>query len=184
VLPASVYECPVATRRGFALVVTLGVIACIVLVCAGVTIFMGAPPEIEGWKWPMTIVGIVALVATFALHRRRRRLLRITRTDDGKHQLVIEGEQIHLTFPLGISGDQMTNHANGIPLYEVFLKLVDANQRSGVFFIETRGTIHGPQHGWLTGVDPSVSCARFDAGKVGQLAELRAIIEEINERPV
>ena len=183
-LPASVREFTVVTRRGHALVVTLGVIACIVLVCAGVTIFMGAPPEIEGWKWPMTIVGLVALVATFAVHRTRRRTLRITRTDDGKHQLVIEGERIHLTFPLGVSGDQMTNHVNGIPMYEVFLKLVDANQRGGVFFVETRGTIYGPQQDWLHGVDRAVSCERFEAGKVGQLAELRALVESINERAV
>jgi len=184
VLPASVYEIPVVTRRGHALVVTLGVVACILLVCAGVTIFMGAPPEIEGWKWPMTGGGAVALVGAFALHRTRRRVLRITRTDDGKHQLVIEREQIHLTFPLGVSGDQMTNHVNGIPMYEVFLKLVDANQRGGVFFVETRGAIHGSQPDWLKGVDRTVSCERFEAGKVGQLAELRAIVEEINERAV
>ena len=181
-LPASVHELSVITRRGHALVVTLGVIACIVLVAAGVTIFMGAPPEIEGWKWPMTIGGLVALAAAFAVHRTRRRTLRITRTDDGAHQLVIEREQIHLTFPLGISGDQHENNVNGVPMYEVYLKLVDANQRSGVFFVETRGTIHGPQSGWLKGVDRAVSCERFEAGKVGQLAQLRAMVEAINAR--
>jgi hypothetical protein len=175
----SLHEFPVCTRRGHALVVTLGVVACIVLVAAGVTIFAGAPPEIEGWKWPMTAVGLVALVATFVVHRGRRRLLRIVHGPDG-HHLIVDREDVRLEFPLRITGEQHTNSVNGIPMYEVWLKLGDA--RTGVFFTETRGTIHGPEDDWLSNMDASPAPVRFESGAVGMLAKLRAVVEQINER--
>src|SRR5688572_1284807 len=101
--PESLHEFSVSTRRGHALV-----IACLLLVAGGVTIFMGAPPAIEPWGWPMIGVGAVALVAAFAVHRTRRRVLRIVRDGD-THRLIVERERIRLEFPLGISGDQMEN---------------------------------------------------------------------------
>jgi hypothetical protein len=51
-----------------------------------------------------------------------------------------------------------------------------------VFFNETRGAIYGPQDGWLTGIDKTVACDRFEAGRVGMLAELRDAVESINAR--
>jgi hypothetical protein len=150
-----------------------------VLVAAGVTVFAGAPPEIEGWKWPMTAVGLVALVATFVRHRMRRRILRIVHGPDG-HHLIVDGEDVRLEFPLRISGDQHTNSVNGVPIYEVWLKLVDA--RSGVLFTETRGTIHGPEDDWLSNLDSTPASVRFEAGAVGMLANLRAAVEQINTR--
>ena len=175
----SLHEFSVSTRRGFALVVTLGVVACIVLVAAGVTIFVGAPPEIEGWKWPMTAVGLVALAAAIVVHRSRRRVLRIVHGPDG-HHLIVDREDVRLEFPLRVTGDQHTNSVNGIPMYEVWLKLSDA--RGGVLFTETRGTIHGPEDDWLSNMDSTPAGERFEAGAVGMLAKLRAAVERINER--
>lgn len=178
---ATLHEFPVSTRRGHALVVTATVIAVILLCMAGVTIVMGAPPAIEGWKWPMTVAGGVALVGALVLHRLRRRVLAIVRTGDHVH-LVIEREHVRLEFPLGVSGDQMTNKVNRIPIYEVWLKLLEPNRERGIVLTETRGAIHGPQAGWLTGTDANGVCERFEAGRLGMLAELRAAVEAINTR--
>jgi hypothetical protein len=172
---------PVSTRRGHGVVVLLAVIAILLLVAGAVSIFMGAPPAIDAWKWPMIIVGAVALAGALVRHRYRRRELAITRTGE-QHYLVCEAEQLRLTFPLGFSGDQMTNRVNRVPMYEVWLKLVDANGRGGVFLSETRGAIYGPQSDWLTGIDNRVPCERFEAGKVGMLAELLAVVKTINAR--
>jgi hypothetical protein len=177
----TVHDFPVSTRRGHALVVALGVIAMLLLVAAGVTFFAGAPPAIESWKWPMAIVGAVALAGAFVRHRLRRRRLRIVRTGD-RHELVIDAEHTRLVFPLGISGDQMKSMVNHVPIYEVWLKLVDANGATGIFLNETRGAIYGPQQGWLTGIDRTVACDRFEAGRVGMLEELRAAVDAINAR--
>jgi hypothetical protein len=175
----TLHEFSVRTRRGHALVVFLGVVAILLLVAAFVTIFLGAPPAIDAWKWPMTIGGAVVLFAAGIFHRTRRRSLKIVKAGD-RYTLSIEREHVLLDFPLGISGDQMKNAINGVPIYEVWLKLVDVNRQTGVFLQETRGAIHGPQGSWLHGVDQSVACERFEAGKVGMLAELRAIVDAIN----
>ena len=182
-IPATetLHDFPVSTRRGHALVVFLGVVAILLLVAGGVSIVMGAPPEIQAWEWPMTIAGTVVLVAALAVHRTRRRRLKIVRVGD-RHTLVIEREHVHLEFPLGMSGDQMKNMVNHVPMYEVWLKLVDANHRTGIFLSETRGAIHGPQHDWLRGVDKSVACERFESGKVDMLARLRDVVDSINAR--
>ena len=182
-IPSSetLHDFPVSTRRGHALVVTLGVIAMFLLVAAAVTIFAGAPPAIEGWKWPMTAAGALALVGAIVLHQLRRRRLLIVRTGDVLH-LIVEREEVRLAFPLAISGDQMTTRVNGIPMYEVWLKLVDASHQRGIFLGETRGAIHGAQEDWLTGIDKTVACDRFEVGRVGLLAELRAAVESINAR--
>ena len=116
----TLHDFPVSTRRGHAQVVLLGVVAMLLLVAAGVTIFAGAPPEIEGWKWPMTVVGACALVGAIVVHGRRRRRLTIVRTGE-QHHLVIDREHVRLEFPLGVSGDQMTSRVNRLPLYEVWL---------------------------------------------------------------
>jgi hypothetical protein len=173
----SLHEFHVSTRRGHALVVLLGLVACLGLVAAGVTIFMGAPPEIERYEGAMTAIGLVTLAGAVIVHRRRRRVLRIVHGPDG-HHLIIERENVLLEFPLRISGDQMTNHVNGIPMYEVWLKLADA--RNGILLVETRGAIHGSQPNWLSEIDRSVSATRFEAGSVGMLSKLRAIVEQIN----
>lgn len=170
---------PVITRRGHALVVLLGVIAMLLLVAAGVTFFIGAPPEVEPWKWPMTGVGAAALVGAGVRHAFRRRRLTIVATG-GQHHLVIDGEPVRLAFPLGISGGQMTTHVKRIPMYEVWLKLVDASGTTGVFLNETRGAACGPQADWLTNTDKTVPCERFEAGRVGMLEELRRAVEAVN----
>jgi hypothetical protein len=170
---------PVSTRRGHALVVLLGVIAMLLLVAGGVTMFMGAPPAIQSWMWPMIIVGAAALAGAFVRHSFRRRRLVITRSDE-QHYLEVDGEGIRLPFPLGFSGDQIKNTVNRIPIYEVWLKLVDSYGRGGVFLTETRGAIYGAQTGWLTGIDRTVACERFEAGKVGMLAELLGVVKAIN----
>ena len=170
---------PVSTRRGHGVVVLLGVIAMLLLVAGGVTMFMGAPPAIESWMWPMLIVGALALVGALVRHSFRRRRLVITRSEE-KHYLVVEGEGLRLSFPLGFSGDQMKSTVNRVPIFEVWLKLVDSFGRGGVFLSETRGAIYGAQANWLTGIDRAVACDRFEAGRVGMLAELLAVVKEIN----
>lgn len=179
--PEIVERFPVVTRRGHALVVLLVVIAVLVGCAAFVTLFMGAPPGVEPWKWPMTAVTGAALVGAFIRHRFRRRELTIVRTGD-QHHLEIAREHVRLAFPLGISGDQMTTRAGRIPIYEVFLKLVAADRKTGIFLTETRGAIHGAQKDWLTGVDRSVACDRFESGRLGVLAELRGVVEHINAK--
>jgi hypothetical protein len=174
----AIHEFAVSTRRGHGLVVTLGVVACILLVAAGVTVFMGAPPEIEPWGWPMAGVGAVALAGAFARHRMRRRTLRIVHGPDG-HHLLIEHEDVRLAFPLKISGAQNKNDVNGIPMYEVWLALADA--RTGILLLETRGAIHGPQAGWLNNLESGVARTRFESGAVGMLAELRGAVEQVND---
>jgi len=177
----TLYTFPVSTRRGHAVVVLLGVIAMLLLVAGGVSLFMGAPPTIAGWTWPMIIVGAVALVGALVRHSFRRRELVITRRGD-QHQLVCAAEDVRLTFPLGFSGDQMTSRVNRVPIYEVWLKLVDSFGRGGIFLAETRGAIYGPQKDWLTGIDKTVACERFEAGRVGMLAELLAAVKQVNAR--
>ena len=172
------HEFAVSTRRGHALVVTLGVVACILLVAAGVTMFAGAPPQIEGWMWPMAGAGAAALAGAFAVHRTRRRRLRIVHGPDG-HHLLIDREDLRLAFPLKVSGEQFTNHVNGIPMYEVWLALADA--RTGIVITETRGAIHGAQANWLSNMERGIARTRFDAGGTGMLAQLRAIVELLNE---
>jgi hypothetical protein len=174
----ALHEFGVSTRRGHALVVTLGVVACILLVAGGVTMFMGAPPQIEPWMWPMIGAGVAALAGAFALHRTRRRTLRIVHGPDG-HHLLIDREDIRLAFPLKVSGDQFTNHVNGIPMYEVWLALADS--RTGIALTETRGAIHGAQANWLSNMEGGVARTRFDVGGTGMLAKLRAVVEQLNE---
>jgi hypothetical protein len=171
---------PVSTRRGHALVVFLGVVGCIALVVWGVNTFAGAPDAIMKWTWPSFGIGLAALALAFVRHRARRRQLRISKVGD-RYYLNVFGERVDLEFPLTMSGDQVENRINGMPMYEVWLKLVAGTGR-GIFLVETRGTIHGPQHGWLAGIDPAGTCERFEAGKVGQLAKLRAVVDDINRR--
>ena len=177
----TVREFPISTRRGHGLVVALGVVAILLVVAAGVSIFAGAPPPLEPWTWPMAAGGIVALVAAVVVHRGRRRTMAIVRTGD-LHHLVVEAENVRIEFPLAVTGDQMTTSIRGIPMYHVWLKLVDASGQAGVFLEEVRGAIHGPQRDWLTGIDRTVACDRFESGRVGMLAELRAAVEAINTR--
>jgi hypothetical protein len=179
--PASetLYVFAVSTHRGLAGVVLLGVIATIVLVAAGVSIFVGAPPGFEAATRPMIIVGVLALAAATVLHRRRLRRLHITRVGD-QHFLTIERESVRLLFPLGFSGDQLKTKVGRIPTYDVWLKLVDRDRRGGIFLTETRGAAYGPQRGWLTGIDRTVSCERFEARKLDQLAKLLAAVKAIN----
>ena len=174
----TLHSFPVSTRRGHGLVVFLGTMAMLLLV-AGVVTFFGAPPEIMPWKWPMMIAGAVFLVGAFVRHSQRRRTLEITKSGD-QHFLICATEDVRLTFPLSFSGDQMTQRIKGIPMYEVWLKLVDAFGRGGVFLQETRGAIHGAQKDWLTGIDKAVACERFEAGSVGQLAEILARVKAVN----
>jgi hypothetical protein len=170
---------PVSTHRGLAGVVFLGVIATLVLVAAGVTIFSGAPPAIESLTSPMIIVGALALVGALVLHLRRLRRIHITRSGD-QHFLTVEREPVRLSFPLGFSGDQLKTKAGRVPMYHVWLKLVDRDRRSGIFLAETRGAAYGPQRDWLTGIDKTVSCERFEARALGQLAKLLAVVKAIN----
>ena len=179
--PETIHEFPVSTRRGHALVVLLGTVSILLLVAWGVSVFGGTPPGLGPWVAPMGIAGAVALVGAVVLHRRRRRQLLIVRTGDA-HHLVVERENVRIAFPLGISGDQFTESMRGIPIYHVYLKLADANGRGGVFIEETRGAIHGPQEGWLTQTDRSFQATRFESGRVGTLAQLRAAVEAINAR--
>ena len=175
----TLYTFPVSTRRGHGLVVLLGVIAMLLLVAGGVSLFMGAPPAIAAWTWPMIIGGTVFLVGALVRHLFRRRTLAITR-NGARHELVCAAEGVRLAFPLGFSGDQMTNRVNRVPMYEVWLKLVDSHGRGGVFLSETRGAAYGPQRDWLTGVDKNVACERFEAGRLGMLAELLAVVKQVN----
>src|SRR5688572_24283701 len=97
----TLHELPVSTRRGHALVVALAVVGIILLVAAGVTIFAGAPPEIEGTEWPMTAIGSLALAGALVRHRLRRRRLAIV-TDGEQHYLIIDRERVRLAFPLAM----------------------------------------------------------------------------------
>ena len=177
----TLHDFPVSTRRGHALVVALAVIGIIILVAAGVTIFTGAPPPIDEYGWPMAGVGALFLGGGIVRHVYRRRRLRIVRTDTG-HHLVVDRERVRLEFPIDMQGTQLENNINGIPTWEVWFRIVDANRR-GIFLTETRGAIHGPQDDWwVDNLDrASGDFTRFEAGRVGMLAKLRDAIEAINE---
>jgi len=172
--PETLHVFPISTRRGHA-----GVIAMLFLVAAGVTIFMGAPPGIESLKWPMIIVGVLALAGALVLHQRRRRRLVITRSGE-QHYLSVEREPVRLWCPLGVSGDQMNTRVDKLWIYDVWLKLVDRDRGCGILLAETRGAACGPERNWLIGIDKTVSCEPFDARKFGELAKLLAVVKGIN----
>ena len=153
----------------------------ICLVAYVVTIFAGAPPEIEAWKWTMPAGAAAFALPAYLLHRSRRRRLRITRHGDAI-KLAVPEAALELDFPLECRGTQFIMRVNRVPMHEVFLQLVDGKRR-GVVLHETRGAIHGPERNWFKEtLDRTVPSQQFDVSGAGTLAEVRDWVERLNRQ--
>jgi hypothetical protein len=169
----------VSTAKGRELVGFIGALSILFWVALAVTIFAGAPPEIEAWAWTMPALGVIFGALAWIIHARRRRALSIRRAGDAI-ELVIPQENVTLDFPIACHGSQTTIHVRGAPMYEVYLQLVGKN-RQAITLHETRGTIHGPQERWFENdIDRSVSGAVFDVAGAGTLARIVARIEDLS----
>jgi hypothetical protein len=169
----------ISTAKGRELVGVIGALSIVFWVALAVTIFSGAPPEIEAWAWTMPTLGVIFGAIAYGVHLRRRRALSIRRVGDAI-ELVIFRENVTLEFPLTPHGSQSTVHVRGAPMYEVYLQLVGKN-RQAITLHETRGTIHGPQNGWYPNdIDRSLASPLFDVSGAGTLAKIIARIEELS----
>jgi hypothetical protein len=103
------------------------------------------------------------------------------RTGD-RLRLVVPGE-VELSFPIALSGTQLTTSVRGVPVYEAYLKAVDP-LGEGIVLHETRGAVHGALTDWFSVIDKTTPTrARgYDVRRAGELPRLRARIEEINRK--
>ncbi len=166
----------VRVAKGADAIGVLVAVSCIFAVAWVVSLVSGAPPAIEPWVWTFPIAAVVIALPAVWLWRRRRRNLHLVRVHD-RVRLVVRGE-VEVTFPLTASGSQVAMPIKGVPVHHVYMKLVDADGRA-IFFQEIRGAAHGPLPGWFTEIDRTPAAA-YEVGHVGQIAVLRARVEEIN----
>jgi hypothetical protein len=115
-------------------------------------------------------LGFAALAWLF--HTRRARRLAIVRRGEAVH-LVIPAANVELEFPLITRTRQHEVRIKGIPMYHVFLQLIDVHQRAIVLH-ETRGALHGEQPGWGSDMAAPDGCPIFDVSGAGTLAKLRS----------
>lgn len=167
----------ISTTKGGNLLGFLGAMSLAFLVALGVSVFIGAPPEIEPWIWTFPVGAALFAVPATWLWRKRKRTLKVVRVGD-KKKLVVSG-MVELTFPLSVSGTQIVMRMNGVPIYHVYLKLLDA-QKQGLFFQEVRGAIHGEVPNWLDGIDRSAAATSFDVSRKNDIVRIRSLVEEIN----
>lgn len=172
-MPAPVveHELTVVTGRGQGLVVFIAVIGLLLAVGGGVAVVKGAPPEIEAWKWPMTVAGGVLLVVAYLVHRTRHRRMVFTREGDRRFA-AIPDENVLLELPVTMSGSQLTIRTNGIPMYTVFLKVIDVHGRA-VVFKETRGAIHGAVDHWYAATESTTPAKLFETTSANMILDLR-----------
>lgn len=170
----------ISTTKGGGTLGFLIAMSLMFLVVLGVSVFAGAPPEIEPWIWTFPVGAVLFAIPAAWLWQKRKRTLQFVRAGE-KRKLVVPG-MVELTFPLALSGSQMTVHLRGVPMYHVYLKLRDEQGRA-IFFQEIRGAIHGAQPGWFEKIDatPSMPAASFDVNAKGDIARIRSRVEEIND---
>jgi hypothetical protein len=147
-------------------------------VAYGVSLFAGAPPAIEPYVWTFALVAVASALPALWLWRRRRRQLRLVRA--GTTVKLVVPREVEVTFPLALSGTQVTVTMRGVPVHHVYLKLVDARGRA-ILFEEVRGAIHGALSDWFATIDPAPAAA-YEVGHKGQAAILRARVEEVNAK--
>ena len=143
------------------------------------SIITEVPAEIVPWVWTFPTLTFAFAAPALALWHRRKRELRILRIG-GRIRLVIPGES-ELTFPLALSGTQLTMSMRGVPIHEAYLKAVDPNGE-GLLLHETRGAAHGALPDWFSALDKASPARAYDVRRVGDLPRLRARIEEINRK--
>jgi len=167
----------VYTSKGGTTVGILLAISIIFLVMLGVSVFAGAPPEIEPYVWTFGVGAGVFAVPGVIVWMKRKRKLHVVR-DRRSTRLVVPNET-ELTFPLTASGSQYTEHMRGVPIYHVYLKLIDVEGR-GILFKETRGAIHGPVRDWFATVDQTVRATSYDVSSAGDAARIRDFVADTN----
>jgi hypothetical protein len=173
-----VYTQDVSTAAGKHSVGILAALSIICLVMLGVTLFAGAPREIQGKEWLMALGAAIFGVPAGLVYSRRARVLTIERHGESLY-LRVDGTE--LSFPIRCGGTQVTHYVNGIPMYEVVLQLVD-DKRRAIVLSETRGAIHGKQDPWFTNtIDGTVKSQAFEAKKLGGAIKLRSAVEKWNE---
>jgi hypothetical protein len=167
----------VYTSKGGTTVGLLMAMSIVFLVMLGVSVFAGAPPEIEPYIWTFGVGAVAFAIPSVIVWIKRKRVMRVVRDRRGV-RLVVPGET-ELTFPLTATGSQYTEHMRGVPIYHVFLKLVDGDGR-GIVFKETRGAIHGPQRQWFEKVDQTARATSYDVSSAGDAARIRDFVADTN----
>ncbi|MEZ4263197.1 MAG: hypothetical protein R3B36_29180 [Polyangiaceae bacterium] len=167
----------VAMERGGQTMALLFSGAMVFGVAFAVAVLTDVPPAIAPWVWTFPVGAVVFGAPAVVMWSRRRRKLQIVRLG-ADVKLRVPG-QLELTFPLRVSGTQMTTRIGAGPVHHVYLKLADRHGRA-IVLQEIRGAAYGAVDDWLSKTEREPPAESYELSGAGDAVRIRAKVEALN----